>query len=239
MSSTFNSTDDSSGSAPHPNTTQHGNDQQIIASALGPFDRLVPDLPLFGFPGPLFRIIHITALSSLSISVAVCVLLIIYLFCIRDREKPKVPVEILVSNPQTTPSVFQVTQPRFVLPRNLVSFWKWSFGERLVIYVALTDLGFSSFHLIDRSYYIHFVANPPDGICSMVGFFHHEFMLAHWIIVSFTALNACSLVVFNRKLRLGRWDWKLILVAFGTPLVIGAISLRLGLFGQSGAWFVT
>ena len=49
-------------------------------SPLGPFDRYIDQLPLFGYPGPLFYAVHSLGLISLSVSVLVGIILIFYLF---------------------------------------------------------------------------------------------------------------------------------------------------------------
>ena len=212
--------------------------EAIIVPKIGPFDRLLPQMPLTGYPGPLFYVIHISAVTCLSLSTLVGVILILYLFVFANRGL--VPPGEQTGSPGTTENTCSASKPVGANPGNCAknrnSFWKWSFSERLVIYLAVADLGFSSFHLIDKWYYLLAVSNPPDGLCSMVGFFFNQFMFSQWIVIMFAAVNACSLVVFNKKLNLGRWDWKLILIAFGTPLIGGTIQLRLGLLGQSGAW---
>jgi hypothetical protein len=40
-------------------------------------------------------------------------------------------------------------------------------------------------------------------------------VLSQWFVVIFTAVSACSLIVFGKKLNLGRWDWRLLLGTFG------------------------
>ena len=94
--------------------------------------------------------------------------------------------------------------------RRIKSFWKWNVGERLVIYLAIADFGFSSSHLIDKGYIFRHIAMPPDPICAAVGFLYQEFFFSQMFIVLCTALGACSLIVFNKKLNFGRWDWRLL-----------------------------
>ena len=206
----------------------------------GPFDRVVSEMPLIGYPGPYFYVIHLSAIIGLSLSASVSFLLILYLFIFGvhgkvSRGNQTGPAKTAEHAGQGHTSNESSETGPSLSSQNRISFWKWNFAERLVVYLATVDFGFSSFHLVDKVYYLSRVANPPDGLCSMVGFFN-QFMFSQWIVVMCAAVNACSLVVFNRKLDLGRWDWKLIVIAFGIPFVCGVIEVSLGLLGQAGAW---
>ena len=88
---------------------------------------------------------------------------------------------------------------------NRNSFRKWSIGERLVIYLAISDMSYSVAHVIDHSYVIHTQSNSPDLECTVFAFILQEAAFSQWIIVLFTAVSACSLIVFNKKLGLGRF----------------------------------
>jgi hypothetical protein len=63
-------------------------------------------------------------------------------------------------------------------------------------------------------------------------------IFSQWLVVIFSAISACSLVVFGKKLNLGRWDWRLLLGTFGSSIAFGGIAWGLKLLGPSGAWLV-
>ena len=203
--------------------------------ARGPFERELDQMPLAGYPGPLFYAIHIVSLVCLFTSAIVCFLLIVFLCLFRksDDHGTSKCMKMENNNPMEMPNRFS---PFRAKNKPGIPFWKWCTGERLVIYLALADLSYSITHTADKFYYVLAEANPPDLFCSAFGFLFQEFMFVQWIIVLFTAINACSLVVFNRKLNLGKWDWKLLAAAFGLPAVNGMVALSLGLLGQSGVW---
>ena len=116
------------------------------------------------------------------------------------------------------------------------SFWKWNVGERLVVYLAICDFGMSTSHILDHAYMYHVRGHPPDVACTVMALFLQEFIFSQWIVVLFTAVSACVLVVLDKKLELGRWDYRLLLSAFGGPFAIGVIGANFNLLGQSGAW---
>ena len=59
----------------------------IIISNLGPFDRYIDQIPLLGYPGPTFDLLHILALAALAASVLVSIILIIGLCFPRNPNK--------------------------------------------------------------------------------------------------------------------------------------------------------
>ena len=210
-----------------------GNRSTLPLLSRGPFDRIVDEMPLYGYPGVLFYAIQATALLCLSLSTLFCLVLISFL-CLFRKIKERHSLNAI--NDQANPALTKA-QVHSILSNH--TFKNWRTGDRLVIYLAIADLSYSVSHIVDKAYYAYAEANPPDTLCTVVGFFYQEFMFAQWIIIVFTAVNACCLVVFNKRLHLGRSDWKLLVVAFGTPAVNGTIAISLGLLGQSGAWSVS
>jgi len=79
---------------------------------------------------------------------------------------------------------------------------------------------------------------PPDLACRAFAFIMNEFALAQCSIVGFTAMNAFQLVVLGKKMSLGKYDWKLIVFAFGTPIVVNTVLQALQLMGPAEAWSV-
>ena len=107
-----------------------------------------------------------------------------------------------------------------------IPFWKWSIGERVVVYLAICDFGFSAIDISNHAYLYFMVRHPPDAICTAIGFLIHEFIISQAVVVLFMAMSACVQVVFGRRIKLGRWDYRLIALAFGVPFVIGAVLCR-------------
>lgn len=115
-------------------------------------------------------------------------------------------------------------------------FFKWRLSERLVIYIAFSDLFYSLEHIIDHGYLLAKWEFPEDIFCAILGFFLQEFATSQSLIVFFTALNAFALIVKERNLPMGKYDCILLIISFGTPVVCGAIVGALGLLGPSEVW---
>jgi hypothetical protein len=77
-----------------------------------------------------------------------------------------------------------------------------------------------------------------DAFCSPMAFVLLSAICSQWMVVVFSAISACSLVVYGKRLNLGRWDWKFLLGTFGFSVTIGGIAWGLKLLGPSGAWLV-
>lgn len=187
-------------------------------------------IPVVGYPGPLFTAIHTSALTSLSLSTVVAISLFIYLCGFRGSVKDhgrgtEVNEKMAVS---------KLTEGKKKKTR--LSFWKWNDGERFVIYLNTCDLYQGISHILDHAYMAYAKDNPPDLICAVFAFFLHNSIFSQWMVVVSIAVSACSLVVFGRKMSLGRYDWRLFVFAFGIPLVISVTAISLGLLGASGAW---
>ena len=54
------------------------------------------------------------------------------------------------------------------------------------------------------------------------------------IIALFTAVNAFVMVVLGRQVKLGRCDWRLLVVTFGMPPIVMGVCASLGYLGASG-----
>ena len=111
----------------------------------------------------------------------------------------------------------------------LSSFWP--------IYASANIVYFSISHTCDHVYMLITEDHPPDIECAVMAVFLLVFMLAQSIMVTFTAVNSFYMVVMEKRFDLGRYDWRLLLMAFGLPLVVMAILAGLGMLGPTGGWW--
>ena len=118
------------------------------------------------------------------------------------------------------------------------SFFRWTIGERLVIYLAIFDLGQNVCHSADHAYYFITRQHPPKALCQFFSFIMMQNVLGQGLIVLFTATSALGLVIFQKKLNLGKYDWKLAVYAVGLPLIFNICGLVYNYLGTSGAWYV-
>ena len=118
------------------------------------------------------------------------------------------------------------------------SFFRWTIGERLVIYLAIFDLGQNICHSADHAYYFITRQHPPKALCQFFSFIMMQNVLGQGLIVLFTATSALGLVIFQKKLNLGKYDWKLAVYAVGLPLIFNICGLVYNYLGTSGAWYV-
>ena len=116
-------------------------------------------VPLFGYPGPMFYIIHIVAITSCSISALSSASVISFLFIVEKKS----------------------------LKRN---FYRWSRGERLVIYIAICDLAFSVTHTLDHAYILAAKAHPGDILCQFFAFLVIHTFTGQWFVIFYSALGA-------------------------------------------------
>jgi hypothetical protein len=116
--------------------------------------------------------------------------------------------------------------------------WKKPIGERLVVYLAVYDLCFSLAHELDHCYMTAVLDNPPDAACVPFAFLVQTMVMAQSLLVLFTSVNAMSMVVLEKKLNLGRRDWRLFALTLGAPVTVGVIGVAVPFLGPSGAWYV-
>lgn len=158
-------------------------------------------LPVTGYPGPIFYILHITGISSLTISIIFSMGVMLRLLC---------PCQC--------------------------DIWKHGIGERLAMYLAVCDLAWSVTHEMDHSYMIVTHDHPPDKVCAGFAFIMLWCMCAQAIIVTFTAFNAFVLVVREKHVNFGRYDWRLtvpcLLISFGLSMIPAVLNI----LGPTGAW---
>ena len=124
----------------------------------------------------------------------------------------------------------------FFLSSQQKNVWRRPIGERLVLYLALSDLTQSISHLLDHGYMLAVNDHPPDRFCTAFAGLLIYPITVQMMIVLFTAVNLCVLVVKEVKLNLGRYDWRLMLYALGVPAVVVGVGLAFGFWGPGGAW---
>ena len=69
-----------------------------------------------------------------------------------------------------------------------------------------------------------------------MAFIFAEFATASNVVVIFTALNAVLLVIFRINVKLGRFDWRLLVSIFGIPCIMYVAVASEGMLGSNGAW---
>lgn len=109
-------------------------------------------------------------------------------------------------------------------------------GERLVFYLTISDTGYCLSHIIDHTWMLVISYHPPDIPCAIFAFILNLFIFSQSLIVVFTAFNAFMMVVKERKVELGKYDWKLLLYAYGIPFSISLAVAIANHWGPSGAW---
>ena len=124
----------------------------------------------------------------------------------------------------------------FILKPRLPSFWARTSGERFAVYLALADLLHSISHFSDHAYMLATLDHPPDDACIAMAFFVATFFLTQSFMVSFMAFNAFILVVKEKKISLGKGDWRLLLGTVGFPIALMATCAGLRWLGPSGGW---
>jgi len=50
------------------------------------------------------------------------------------------------------------------------SFWKWNIGERMVVYLAMSDASMCISHMLDHAWIYHTHQFPPDAVCTVFSF---------------------------------------------------------------------
>ena len=116
-------------------------------------------------------------------------------------------------------------------------FFLWSQSDRIVVYLAVCDGLFNVSHSLDHLHYViqHGHVTPP-ALCAFYGFMLSEFISAQNLLVLITAINACLLVYRYRGISFGQYDWRLLVVTFGTPALFGIVAACYNSFGPTGTF---
>ncbi len=105
-----------------------------------------------------------------------------------------------------------------------------------MVYLSVCDLLFSISHTADHAYMTAVVGHPPDFACAIMGSFLVEFITAQILFVTFIATNAFVMVVKEKRIPMGKYDWRLLAGCFGIPFLLILVSAGLNILGQSGSW---
>ena len=126
--------------------------------------------------------------------------------------------------------VFYILKPKFP------EFWKRTSGERFAMYLSLADLGHSISHFCDHAYMLIVEDHPPDDACIIMAYFVASMFLVQAFMISFMAFNAFLLVVKERKISLGKYDWRFLFGTLILPLLLTVPLAALRWLGPSGGW---
>lgn len=114
-------------------------------------------------------------------------------------------------------------------------FTTLSKSERFVIYIAICDGLFNLAHFSDH---FHIIITRdmvrPRQLCQFYGFNLAVFSAAQCLMVNIVAVNIFLLIFFEKNLKFGRYDWKLILVIFGVPFLGSVVVGCLDQLGPNG-----
>ena len=121
-------------------------------------------------------------------------------------------------------------------PGRTISFYSELIGERLVVYLAICDLLYSVSHSMDHVAMTILKEHPPEIVCTIFGAILNEFAMAQSLMITYVAANAFSMVVMERKINTGVYDWRLLVAVFGIPAAGVVVIGSFGFYGPSGAW---
>ena len=126
----------------------------------------------------------------------------------------------------------------YALRSKSVSFWKRSIGERLTIYIAVLDLVLGLCHGSDHSYMLITKQHVPEIPCTIFAYLLTFSGISQSVIVMMVAILSFICLVKEKKITLGRYDWKILLLATGIPFTLVTPLGGLGILGPTGAWYV-
>ena len=115
-------------------------------------------------------------------------------------------------------------------------FYKWTNGERLVVYLAVFDLTFSLVHSVDHGYMFVTSRFLQYDLCRILAFLIIQSVSGQWLVIIYTACSALLMVIFHRRLPKGRYDWKLIVWSTVPPFIFSSCGIIFGYYGQSEGW---
>ena len=115
-------------------------------------------------------------------------------------------------------------------------FWRRPLLERIILYMAVSDIIYSCTHMLDHLYLIVQWVLPEGPFCAILSFNMVTFSLAQIVLVLLASINAYSMTVHSRRLYLGHYDAVVFIVALVIPLILGTVAAGSGLFGPQPYW---
>ena len=115
-------------------------------------------------------------------------------------------------------------------------FFRRTIGERLTIYLAVIDVLFGTIHLIDHLFMLITKQHVPDIPCSIFGFLLVTLITAQALMVMVVAILAFIMVVWEKRINFGKYDWRILSFASGIPLAAAIVLVSAGWLGPQGAW---
>ncbi|RKP05722.1 hypothetical protein THASP1DRAFT_32439 [Thamnocephalis sphaerospora] len=109
-------------------------------------------------------------------------------------------------------------------------------GQRLPIYLGITNLAMSSTHLFDHVYTLVNERVLPARSCAVAGGMFQFWFMAQLLLVAAMAVSMIYSTARNRPITYGCYDVKLVVPVFAGAFASTAISGLLNLFGSAGHW---
>ena len=74
----------------------------------------------------------------------------------------------------------------------------------------------------------------PKALCQLYGFLQVEFIVAQILMVNVIAVNMFVLIYYDKRMYLGKYDWRLLLWMFGYPFVANIVAVCTDTLGPNG-----
>ncbi|XP_062579056.1 uncharacterized protein LOC134240967 [Saccostrea cucullata] len=117
------------------------------------------------------------------------------------------------------------------------SFFQWSVSDRFVVYLATCDGLFNLTHVLDHVQMVVTTTHVyPKGLCVFYAFWIVVFTTAQALLVLVIALNSFSLVILEKPVKFGVYDWRLLVFMFGIPTVEASLAAFLDQLGPTGSF---
>ncbi|XP_061168974.1 uncharacterized protein LOC133178247 [Saccostrea echinata] len=117
------------------------------------------------------------------------------------------------------------------------SFFLWTVSDRFVVYLATCDGLFNLTHVLDHVQMVVTKSHVyPKGLCVFYAFLIVVFTTAQALLVLVIALNSFSLVILEKTVKFGAYDWRLLIFMFGIPTAEASVAAFLGQLGPTGSF---
>ena len=112
-------------------------------------------------------------------------------------------------------------------------------GERLVAYLAVSDLLFGTEHMSSHVVNMVYRGRPPNLICVSSAFLLQIFVWTQAVVVVICALSAFLLVAKGIRIKFGKYDYRFLLITFTIPVSLAVVFAVMQYLGPSGHWYVS